>query len=788
MLLEIKKELVFMLKEGFIICEEEEKRRILEENKMKNYIFMTPNIFLKNIYGVVKNEALFSLMEKYSLSYDLAKEYMKYIPYVSDKTYNDEKLDSLVSAKSYLKKMGLIEDNPLFSYRLNQFPITFLTANIKKEIQNIIPTLQEKTKVILLNKESKELKPNVYEYKSITEECYGIMNEMKKLHQEGIPYQRMYLMNMSSNHEFIFKRLSKTYNIPIRFKPIRDITHTNFAKEFFNLLKEKESFSEILTIVENSSYIKPLMALISDYSLEDKNPIDYIDFFKREFKNFKYEDTLYEDMVNVSDIVSLGDKDYAFYMGFNQGISPKIYKDEEYLSDSLLQLLGLSTSIDRNIEERNNLIFFMENTKNLYISYPLKVQVKELYPSFLIQALDLKTYPKEAPLGYSMAEDNLRLSVYMSIYDKTKEISPELTFYNVDQIPYNTYDNKFKGISKSYMEERFKENSSISLSYSTMKYYFECPFHFYCDNILKLSTFESTSATRLGTYSHAVLQDSYNNDFEFSKSTEKNLEEGIKDIELKDAIKDKFYFSQMNEILMDLISYNKRHEELSELKNVLCEEHIIYEEGNLKFHGFIDKLLYAEIDGEIYAAIMDYKTGKDYITLDNVEDGFHLQLPSYMYLLSKSERFKGKRIHIIGIYLQKVNMIALDNNLDKREQREKSFRLQGFTILDPALIIKLDPFYNKSDYIQSMMTTKNGSFGRFAKLLSEEQENDLIELVDVFIHQTRDGIMKAQFDIAPKRIKGNDVSCTFCKYKDICFKKYEDYVFLEEKKFGSEVE
>ena len=113
-----------------------------------------------------------------------------------------------------------------------------------------------------------------------------------------------------------------------------------------------------------------------------------------------------------------------------------------------------------------------------------------------------------------------------------------------------------------------------------------------------------------------------------------NFQNQIKDIELKDAIKDKFYFSQMNEILEDLISFNKRHEELSELKNVLCEEHIIYEEGNLKFHGFIDKLLYVEIDGEIYAAIMDYKTGKDYITLDNVEDGFHLQLPSYMYLVS----------------------------------------------------------------------------------------------------------------------------------------------------------
>ncbi len=534
-----------MLKEGFVICEEEEKRRILEENTMKNYIFMTPNILFKNIYGGVKKEALFSLMDQYSLSYDLAKEYMRYIPYVVDKTYNNVKLDSLVSAKSFLMKMGFIEDNPLFNYRLNQFPITFLTSNPTKELQNIIVELKKKTEVILFTKESLKLKPNVYEYKSIKEECYGIMNEMKRLHEEGIPYQRMYLINMSSNHEFIFKRLSKTYNIPIHFKPIRNITHTAFAKKFLHLLEEKESFSEILATVGDSNYIKPLMALISDYSLEDKKPKEYIDFFQREFKNFKYEDTLYEDMVNVSDIVSLGDMDYAFYMGFNQGVSPKIYKDEEYLSDSLLHELGLSTSVEKNIEERNKLIFFIENTKNLFISYPIKVQVNELYPSSLIQALDLKTYTKDAPLGYSLAEDNLRLSVDMSIYDKTKEISPKLEFYNVEHIPYNTYDNTFKGISKWHMEERFKENASISLSYSTMKYYFECPFHYYCDNILKLSTFESTSATRLGTYSHAVLQDSYNSDFDFVKSTEKNLNEGIKDLNSKDALKDKFYFNQM---------------------------------------------------------------------------------------------------------------------------------------------------------------------------------------------------------------------------------------------------
>ena len=193
-----------------------------------------------------------------------------------------------------------------------------------------------------------------------------------------------------------------------------------------------------------------------------------------------------------------------------------------------------------------------------------------------------------------------------------------------------------------------------------------------------------------------------------------------------------------------------------------------------------------EIDGEIYAAIMDYKTGKDYITLDNVEDGFHLQLPSYMYLLSKSERFKGKRIHIIGIYLQKVNMIALDNSIDILSQREKSFRLQGFTINDPSLILKLDPGFNKSDYIQSMMTLKDGSFGKYSKIITKDEEDELILKMDELIHKAKDGVMNADFKIAPKLINNKDKSCTFCKYKDICFKKYNDYVELEEKKFKKE--
>ena len=58
--------------------------------------------------------------------------------------------------------------------------------------------------------------------------------------------------------------------------------------------------------------------------------------------------------------------------------------------------------------------------------------------------------------------------------------------------------------------------------------------------------------------------------------------------------------------------------------------------------------------------------------------------------------------------------------------------------------------------------------------------------MDELIHKAKDGVMNADFKIAPKLINNKDKSCSFCKYKDICFKKYNDYVELEEKKFKKE--
>ena len=88
------------IKEGFVICDSYKKEEIIRNSKgFKNYIFLSFNDLSSRVLGSCKKEAIFLLVDKYALSYEEAKEYIKYIPYVENKSYNNLKLDSILLAK-----------------------------------------------------------------------------------------------------------------------------------------------------------------------------------------------------------------------------------------------------------------------------------------------------------------------------------------------------------------------------------------------------------------------------------------------------------------------------------------------------------------------------------------------------------------------------------------------------------------------------------------------------------------------------------------------------------------
>ena len=106
------------IKEGLIIAPNYIKKEILKklskEKKLINIKIMNKKEFIQNYYGKSKKEALYFIMQKYNLNYEVAKNYLDNI-FINSKTI-----------KPYfdiLKKENLIETNPYFKNNLKNIKV-----------------------------------------------------------------------------------------------------------------------------------------------------------------------------------------------------------------------------------------------------------------------------------------------------------------------------------------------------------------------------------------------------------------------------------------------------------------------------------------------------------------------------------------------------------------------------------------------------------------------------------------------------------------------------------------
>ena len=110
-----------------IICENNTKVGILKKMSNKhlflNVKFLTKKEFLESYLFKLKDNALYEVVNKYNLKIDIAKMYLNNIYYIEDKTYNNEKLDFLVSLKNFLKEKDLLIYDEGFKDYLKNFNI-----------------------------------------------------------------------------------------------------------------------------------------------------------------------------------------------------------------------------------------------------------------------------------------------------------------------------------------------------------------------------------------------------------------------------------------------------------------------------------------------------------------------------------------------------------------------------------------------------------------------------------------------------------------------------------------
>ena len=76
--------------------------------------------------------------------------------------------------------------------------------------------------------------------------------------------------------------------------------------------------------------------------------------------------------------------------------------------------------------------------------------------------------------------------------------------------------------------------------------------------------------------------------------------------------------------------------------------------------------------------------------------------------------------------------------------------------------------------IKGMKLNKDGSFSHHAKVLNNTEISALIQMTENKINEAIDNILNTNFQIEPKYVNGELVSCKYCKYQDLCFRKGED--------------
>ena len=749
---------------SIVICNQNYKLEILKNmKKLINVKFISMEEFIKSYYFDYDEKTILYMIKKYNLKYDIALEYLNNLIYVEDKIYNIDKLDYLVNIKKDLIDNNLLIFNNKFKNYIKDKEIIIYKYSLSKFEKYLLKNIKYK----VIEKDSNNYKPTIYEFDTKDEEVTFVAREISKLINNGVDIDKIKLTNIDNDYINIINKIFSFYNLKInKFNNI-PIISTIIGKTFYNNLSSIDDGIKSIEEYKTTNTYNKIIDICNKYiwcdDIEDLKILIGYDLNHTYIENIKYTNT-----IEVVDYKNYDFKDtYVFMLGTNLGVIPKVFKDEDYISDSIKPEY-MENTIEKNILEKLDTIRCIKNIKNITITYKLKDDFRTFYPSNLIDELDsdVKREKIDYSVSYSELSDKLILTNYLDQLIKygDKNINLELLNSNYD-IPYNTYSHKFTGLDKLKLQNYINEQKSFNLSYTLMDNYNRCSFRFYIDKILCLNSMEESAGIVLGNIYHDVLEKSVKGDINVEKEVYDYIEKN--DIELTNS--SKFFVKRAIKNIEYVIEIIKKQNSFSNLKNIETEKFIkVPIKDNINFVGFIDKIVYNTINNQTIVAIIDYKTYVKKPDLKYIDYGIGLQLPTYMYL----SEYSFKNIRFAGFYLQNI---TLDNKSD--EEKEKSLKLIGFTNTDKDILKEFDSNYMESKVIDGIKINKDGSFSTnsLKHMLSDKEINDIIDITKNKIDETIDSILNSKFDINPKYENGN-IGCEFCKYKDLCFMKEYDFV------------
>ena len=657
----------------------------------------------------------------------------------------NSKIDNLISLKNELEQNKLLLKEDFYQDYLKNKKIILYDLDLDIELKSIFEQLN--IQPIIINNEFK-LDKCVYEFNNFDEEIRFIFEQIALLIEKGIPLNKIKILTNNELYISSLKKYGNYFSFKFNFSNEEKIIHSNDIKLFKSIFSST-NLDETLTQIENriidvDAFNKLLRKILEVKSYIQENEIeDYIDYITKKIKisSIKYENGI--DVVSSLD--NLDKEDYLLIPGFILNQYPKIIKDEDYLSDKEKIILNMVTSNQKQLFQENNFIRSLSKFNNVIISYCLKNDKEEYYPSLLIEKYNLPIIKNYEFTNYVYSKDyyNYFNSNVLDEYNNFSFISPYLKNIDAKEIEYKTYTNQFTNINNFILP-------NMKLSYTSLKTYFECGFKFYLSRILKIDEFEDTLSTKLGTIMHKYLE-------LVAKNKKIDFDELLSLYSLTN--KERIIISALkNQIILE-------EENINNLFNSTCLKTVNAEDTSFSYSLNNNFILEGKIDlilsNQNHYVIIDYKTNdSENFSPDLIKYGFSLQLPIY-YLLTKNGSSNFINKDISGLYINTI----LSKNYFKNDF--KYLLLNGLTFNDNFDLIQGE---------QELIKKQNRNYISYD---NEEFKNN-IDTTSKIINEACSQIQDGNFKINPKVIQNKVDSCKYCKYKDICYMTYKDIVYLKE--------
>lgn len=572
------------------------------------------------------------------------------------------------------------------------------------------------------------------------------------------------------------------------------ITELNIEEKIFNIVNNLEDSYEQKILSQAIKHSNQLLQEIKEF-YPNSTLEEVLDIYEQAGMELSISPLpLSADCIQVIDANEvLTDFNNLYLVNCKASTAPSILQDVGILLDKELTYVQLSHNIEPTIARMNritkfklfNSVLMFNNSVCITMSLASNSEISPLVLELKNRIVVLNNKNEENELSYITPHLIEEKSVYtpLSLWDLVEYVYT----HNVDIDEYVQKVlmlNKITRLSTEIkVDKTFTQLNEISAS--ALETYFQCPFKYFFNYVLKLKEEVSGEIEMLDignilhelAHRYYLIKDRNNIDIHnFCTSVVNNLVQ--KDEKLAQHIN--------NPILVNLIAegerfiaYLKRFDENTLFKPAYFEKSFggqadfasLPLTDTVSLKGKVDRIDFYNN----YFRIIDYKSGSADATLSELYYGKKLQLFLYGLAISNATHKQ----------LSGTFYLPIKNVVEKAENNDNIYKLLGFYTnnLDNANAYDINlQSTRKSEFVNISLKADGNLSARTDKVLTESEMETMLNYAKQISIKAINQITSGIYNASPLKFDERKNACNYCPYLVLCLKSANNIEFREVEK------